>query len=239
MGLSNTITPVQGGGHKISIVGGKWTLRVAEGTPGAESRKLTKGKNAGQQVYELKYSAIEGFIQSGRLTENEFIGLEAEVSLADGRDNYDISLPAESRYLKEFIKRLPNINPAETVRMELVLNPKRKTRTGGDCFNLHVLQNGRMVDDFYTDWKRGADGKPVATLKHGMPEAVKTRTGWDFKAQDEFLFDKFEEFFAVLNPEFPSEPDEDDGRVPFEVTAQDDGLRPESEVQKEEDNLPF
>ena len=197
--LSDKTTNVSSGSTKLTIVGGKWTLRVPEGTPGAIGRELTKGKNEGQTVYEMKYQSLSGCIVSGELVESE-VGLNAEIGIADfkANDSYTISLPAESRYLKELIKRPPNIDAKEEVSLELVEHPKKKTKVGGPVYNLHVVQGGKLVADHFTEWKTGEDNKQFPVLLHGMPDAVHTRTGWDFKAQDEFLFNVFDDHFKTF-----------------------------------------
>ena len=206
MGLGNTTTENEFFGTNLSIVGGKFTLRVEEGTDGAESRLLTKGKNEGKEVWELKYKTLEGKVISGILEENDMIGLQAIVMIIDDEgENYEIKIPAESRYLKEMIKRLPNVDSTSTVKIELVQHKTKRTKTGGPVFNLHVVQNGRVLSDHFTKWN---NQKPTAI--NGMPEAVEGRAGWDFKAQDEFLFEQFDKFFANVNeqpaPEASSSP---------------------------------
>ena len=197
MGLKNTTTPSSMTGTKLSIVGGKFTLRVQEGTDGAESRILTKGPHAGEAVYELKYPAIEGYIVNGGIIDGEYPGVDIEVE--DGSESFVISFPLESRYLFELIKRLPNVNITEKVSIELQ-ELSKKSRTGNPLYRLNVIQGGRQLQDFYTEWKKDETGKNVATLLHGMPDAEQTRKGWDFTKQEDFLLGKLEEFFGNSEP---------------------------------------
>jgi len=238
MALTNNIT-MTAAGTSLSVVHGKWTMRVAEGTPGAAPRQLTKGKNEGQTVWEIGYSSVSGHIVHGALVESDLVGLTAELTLKDHKNNeeYKISLSADNRMLKDLIKRLPNIDSTKEVKLEIVKHPTKKTKTGGDVFNLHIIQDGRMIPDFYTKWSK-VNGENKVERLHGLPDGVKTRTGWDFRAQDEFLLEKFEEFFAAIEPvDDPNWMPEDDDRVPLEVEAQSEGLVPEDQVDS--DNIQF
>lgn len=195
MGLHNNITPNTGGGSKLTIVGGKFTLRVDEGTPGANPRVLTKGKNEGKTVYEMKYPCLSGYIAGGRIVEGEYPGVDIDIIDYAANDSYTISFPLDSRYLFDFIRRLPNIDTSKEVSLELV-EGKKKTRTGNPTYNLHVVQFGKQLYDYYTEWKSGADGKPFAEHLHGIPAPTKGVKGWDFRDVEEFLLERFNEFFT-------------------------------------------
>ena len=233
---SNNTTPDIG--NSVSIVGGKFTLRVPEGTPNSVPRKLTKGKNEGSIVHELHWSTLENVhIMSGALVKSEHLsGLNAEIVVKNFLTGEEalLSLPSDSRYLKEFIKRIPSIDFNQAVNLELHLG-KKKTRTGGDTYYLKIVQNGKAVPSVYEKWSRDENGKPKVELLLGMPDAVEKRDGWDFSAQNEFLWDKFELHFKQYIPPTVDvseahAPAEDDEEPYYDEREDDEPL---------EDDVPF
>lgn len=197
MGASNKV--FTNNSDSFSVVGGKFTQRVAEGTVGSTARQLTKGKNAGTTVYEIGYPTIEGFIDHGKIVESE-IGCTAEIGLKDQSGVSVVSFQANvkdmSQYLKTLIRCLPNLDPSKPIAMSISQSNKKKTKFGGPVFYLGVYQDDRKVSDFYVEWK-DVGGQKVANHLHGYPESKKLRDGsYDYSEQNEFLLMKFEEYFA-------------------------------------------
>ena len=219
MALSNTTTNISSFGTTLTIVGGKFTMRVEKGTPGAEPRTLTKGKNEGMEVWELKYKSLSGFLVGAEIVKGEYPG--AEIRIADFRanDSYTIQFPLDSRYLYTFIKALPNIDTRKEVSLEIVQG-KKKTKQGNPTYRLHVVQDGKLVKDYYTEWKKDASGKNVCHCINGMPDAEHTVRGWNFQRQEDWLLERFEEFFA----DYKAPTQEDAGTVDI----------PDSEIPAEE-----
>jgi len=195
MGLNDNITPTGVAGTSLTIVGGKFTLRVEEGTEGAVPRNLTKGKNEGMEVWEMKYSALSGHLVGGRITTGEYPGVDIDIIDYKANDSFTVNFPLDSRYLYDLIKRLPNIDTSGEVNIEVV-EGKKKTRQGNPTYNLHVAQGGKVLYDYYTEWKKDASGKPIPALLHGMPEPVNGPKGWSFEAQENWLLERFNGFFA-------------------------------------------
>lgn len=198
MGLSNETTEVITG-TKLNIVGGKFTLRVNEGTEGAESRELTKGKNEGKTVWELKYSTLKANLVGGTIADGEYPGVDINLFDTMNGDSYTINFPLDSRYLYDFIKRLPMVDTSKEIDLQ-IHEGKKKTRTGNPTYNLFVFQDDKPIKDYYVEWKKDAEGKNKATMLHGMPDAEKGIKGWSFEKQEEFLLGKFEEFFNTFTP---------------------------------------
>ena len=228
--LSNETTPTTGNNTSLSIIGGKFSLRVDKDTPGAIPRKLTKGKNEGTEVWEMKYSTLIGHIAGGRITSGEFPGVEIDIVDYKANDRYTINFPLDSRYLYDLIKRLPNVDTSSEVSLEVV-EGKKKTRQGNPTYNLHVVQNGKALYDYYTEWKKDTSGKPVPTLLHGMPEPVHGPKGWSFEAQENWLLERFEELFADYKT-----PDCDIPSLTEDDTPPDDEFYPADE---DEEDAPF
>ena len=224
-----------GASDNLSIVGGKWTMRVEEGTVGAEPRKLTKGKHEGATVWEVSYLNVIGYLESGRLVENEHIGMQAEILLKDGAESYLISLPASvkdmSIYLKTIIEALPNIDAHETVVFCLE-DTGKKTRTGTPKYRLKVRQNNKVVPSYYVDIKDNGAGGYNIIPKNGMPEASLLRDGSkDYSEQNDFLLMKFEEYFA----DFSGRQSGDSGDM-YKENPPDE---PVEEEPADDDPIPF
>ena len=191
--------------NSLSIIGGKFTKRVQEGTIGAISRKITKGKHEGETIYEVGYPTLSGFLASGNLVDNEQIGMQAVIILKDADGEYELSFSAGvkemSQHLKAIIRSLPNIDPSKETFFSIKENPKKKTRTGNPVFNLGVYQDGHRVKDFYTEWHKNEKGENVCTNLNGLPDAEKLRDGtYDYRDQNEFLLMRFEEYFSDFSP---------------------------------------
>ena len=232
MGLNNNTT--SGGlSSKLTIVGGRFVLRGEEGTEGAESRDLTKVKNQGKTVWELKYKSLFGYITSGIITDGEYPGVD--IMVEDGGDSYELNFPLDSRYLFDMIKRLPNMDMSKPVNIEVV-EGKKKTRTGNPTYKLHLVQDGHQIHDYYIEWKKDSQGNNIHELLHGIPDAVEGRKGWSFEAQEDFLLCKFEEFFSDFQaPEVADDSPTD--QVPAAVT---DAGEPAEEAPADfEEPLPF
>lgn len=215
MGLGNeTFTRSS---NSISVVGGKWTKRVEAGTIGAVERKLTKGKHEGESVFEVGYPTISGRLVSGKLVESEMVGMTAEIILNDGNEEFSLSFSASvkemSQHLKNLVRALPNVDTSKEVALNIRQHPTKKTRTGNPVCYLGVYQDKKQVSDFYCEWKTGADGRKYPEMLNGMPEAEKLRDGsYDFRDQNDFLLQKFEDYFADFQGEAPvaaaAEPDQ-------------------------------
>ena len=208
MGLNTHTTNIAGVDSSLSIVGGKFTLRVSEGTDGAVSRKLTKGKNEGMEVWELKYPSISGLFISGAITSGEYPGVD--ITIGDDLESYTINFPLDSRYLYSFIKALPNVDTSREITIE-ILEGKRKTRQGNPTYYLRVVQDGKVVPDYYTEWKKDASGKNIPVMLHGMPEAEDTPRGISFMRQENWLLERLKEFLS--DEPVAAEPEDDS--VPF------------------------
>ena len=170
----------------VSIAGGYLTTRVSEGTAGAVARQLTKGKNEGQTVYELKFKSLTGVISKIEYLTKEF-GSFIEVTVTDGED-YTLQIAWEDFGVRDsFIKRLPNIDPEKEVEFTAW-----KNNEGHTVFL--IKQDGEICKMAFT-----------RDNPNGMPEATKNKLGkWDFSKAEEFLFgvleqekDKFDGKFVV------------------------------------------
>jgi len=208
-------------GKFISVVAGKWTIRVPEGTEGSVSRV---NKN-NQTVNELHYSMLTGSIVDMKYKDTPF-GRVAEIEMVDGRDSYLVSFTTTDQHLMTLAKILPNVERSEPVELLLMLDKEKSGKKGKDCFALLVKQNGEWVKHFY---KRGVEG---------FPEAVERRDGsLNYSDQEDFLLGVVEEFF--LQPFVaPFVEAVEDDRVPDGVTDAGESLVP-ADDSNDSDEIPF
>ena len=190
MGRSQQTTPDMG--DSMTIVHGKWTERVPEGTDGAQPRVLTKGKNQGSTVYELGWPTLENLsLVKGEIVQPEgFTSKQVEMLCKDYKtgEMFNLSLPADSKYLKQFIMCIPMLNTDLPFNLELH-QAKGMTPSGDPKFNLRVVQAGRSVPQtHFMEWKKDAQGKNIVIYHNGCPAPEQKQSGkWDFDDQDYFL----------------------------------------------------
>jgi len=237
MAKTDNTTPSMG--NSMSIVGGKWTERVQEGTEGATSRVLTKGKNEGSAVWEIGYSNLADVkLVSAALETSEHIkGLQLNIVVQDvfTAEQYPLTMSATSKYAKAFISVLPNLNQELPFNLELHL-ARGKTATGADKYNLRVYQNGKALESAYIKWSKDANGENNHTMLLGCPDATQKRDGsWDFDAQNEFLWDALETFLKEDFVPFSGKP--------IAQPIQEDDDRPdlgdEHGEEEDGDDIPF
>lgn len=197
MGLSNGNSS---NGKFVTIVNGKWTLRVPEGTDGASPRVLEKGPNTGTTVWEKYYDHIDGALVSAHIKHGQF-GADLCLNISDDAE-YTVQIPVDSQYFSVFGKVAPNLDPTASIFLGLGYD-KEKGRTF-----MYVKQDGQTVHSAFT--KDNPNGMPPPEQK--MVKGVKK---WDFEDQENFLYSKVEDFIALLGGEAPPAPAEEEDDVPF------------------------
>ena len=194
MSLSNEIPKLESEGRKLSIVKGKFALRVEEGTEGAIPRALTKGENEGNEVFELLYPTLTGFITSGEIRELQY-GLSCEVTITDEGEAYVVQFNSDSQHFTNLAARLPNIDRSIPVSLSLVQHKTKRTKAGNPVIQLLVSQNNRRVNSFYVKWSKDEAGNNIATHLNGLPPVKHGRKGDDYSDCDNFYLDEFEKYF--------------------------------------------
>ena len=190
MGLSNGNSS---NGKFVTIVNGKWTIRVNEGTDGAQPRVLEKGPNAGTTVWEKYYDHIDGSLVSAHIKHGQF-GADLCLNISDDAE-YVVQIPVDSQYFSVFGKVPPNLNPTADIFLGLGYDKERQ-RTF-----MYVKQGGQTVHSAFT--KDNPNGMPPPEQK--MVKGVKK---WDFEDQENFLYQKVEDFIALLGGGSPVEGDD-------------------------------
>lgn len=180
-------------GKIITIVKGSFTQRLRDGEEAPkgtreETRVLEKGQNAGTEVREARADALENnIIESAEFVENMF-GTNFILHMIDeSEERFDLQLPIESQFYKQFVKRIDNLDMSKTVTFVL----GKETKGENSRSFMYLLQDGQSVKMAHT--KDNPNGMPPPEQKE-----VRGKVTWDWSAQEEWLDKKAEEFVTVL-----------------------------------------
>ncbi len=167
MGLAN-----REGGKYITIMGGKFVVRVAEGTQGAVARVNKVGKT----VHEVSYDSFTGKLINIRKRDSAY-GPQFEFDFRDGGDVYTLQLSASSSPATNILKILPNAD----LTKEMKVQPAEKVgEDGKKKSSIFISQDGITLKHKYT--KDNPNGMPQ------MEEiVVKGQKVWDDTKRLEFL----------------------------------------------------
>ena len=171
----------------VTIVKGKFTIRLPEGTdePNAVERTLEKGANAGKVVKELQYTGIEGTIERCYVDESEY-GANFVTELVDDENaRFKLQIPLDSQFFGQYAKRMPNIDTTQPLFLGLGYDRERERNF------LYARQGENKVGMAYT--KENPNGLPEPTKK-----TVKGKEVWDWEEQENFLYEVAMDFAASL-----------------------------------------
>jgi hypothetical protein len=204
----------------LTIVGGKISQRVPEGTDGAVARKLKNGPNEGSEVYELQYGSVTGKITGGSVESGDY-GDQVAIEISDGKESYVLKLPWNSKLRDAFVKRVPNIDVTE--ELEIICFPDKQDKSPV----MLIKQKGGFVKFAYT--KDNPNGLPAPSKKK-----VRGKEEWDWTETESFLWEVassfFEQFEGDSTPEFQDSVDEEDLPSQFESVGASKG---------DDDEIPF
>ena len=207
MGLSNEVDATTRLSQKLTIVGGKFTLRVEEGTEGATPRQLTKGKNEGTTVFELKYPVLEGTVVNAQVSESEYPSME--VTMEDETDSFTVQFPLDSGYMRDLSSYLVNADLSKPIKIQMQ-ESLRKNKQGNPYVNLKVRQDGNELQHHFFEFKKDDEGRTHLVTCNGCPDVVEGRSGRSYDAMNEFLIVNLE----GMGTTSPQE-DTDESEVPF------------------------
>lgn len=77
---------------------------------GAKSRELEKGPNAGKTIWEVHHKSFTGMLSKLPTLEKADFGMTLVLYLSDDQDEYKLSMPVDSGYAIDFMKRYPNMD---------------------------------------------------------------------------------------------------------------------------------
>ena len=159
------------GSKYFNIIGGKFTQRVAEGTPDAVNRINKEGKS----VWELQHDSFTGKLVDIK-TQDGAYGKNWLFCFRDKEDTYNLQLGYSNGYSVALLKMLPNID----VTKEFKVSPKSETVDGKIQTSLFINQDGKPIKHAYTK------AEP-----NGLPQweqiTVKGQQVWDSTKQLVFL----------------------------------------------------
>ena len=161
-------------GKYITILGGKFCVRVPEGTP----KSVTRVNKQGKTVHEVFYDSFTGKLV-GIKTQDSAYGKNWIFSFQDGGEIYNLQLSYSNSFATAFLKMLPNID----LTKEMKVQPAVKIGDDGkNKSSLFVNQNGVSVKHAYT--KEAPNGLPQMEQI-----TVKGQPVWDDTKRIEFLHD--------------------------------------------------
>lgn len=161
----------QENGKFISIVGGRFCIRVQEGSEGAISRVNKLGKT----VWEKYYDNFTGKLVGIKTTDGTY-GKQWVFSFQDAGEVYNLQLGYSNSFAKNIIKMLPNADLSK----EMKVQPQTKEIDGVKKSSVFINQDGKSLKHFYT--KDNPNGLPPMTQV-----MVKGTMVWDDTDQMVFL----------------------------------------------------
>jgi len=159
------------GGKYITILQGKFCIRVADGTPGAVARvnKLNK------TVYEVYHDAFTAKLINIRTKDSPY-GKNWEFDFMDGDESYTLQLSYSNSFAKNILKMLPNVD----LTKEMKIQPSQKKEGDKVKSSLFISQDGKTLKHAYTK-----------DVPNGLPPmeqvTIKGQVMWDDTKQLEFL----------------------------------------------------
>ncbi len=159
-------------GNFITILGGRFCIRVPENTPDAVARVNKLGKT----VHEKYYDSFTGKL-IGIKTQDGTYGKSWIFSFKDKEDVYHLQLSYSNSFATAFLKMLPNVNLAE----EMKVSPSVKEVDGKNKSSLFINQKGVAIKHAFTK-----------DNPNGMPDmeqvTVKGQLVWDDTKRTDFLY---------------------------------------------------
>jgi len=128
-------------GKFITILGGKFCIRVPQGTEGAVERVNKLGKT----VYEKFYEKFTGRLVSIKVTDGTY-GKSWNFGFKDSEEVYTLQLSYSNSFATAFLKMLPNID----LDKEMTVSPSVKEVDGKNKSSLFVNQDGQPIKHAYT-----------------------------------------------------------------------------------------
>lgn len=159
------------GGKYFTILGGKFCIRVQEGTPGAVARTNKIGK----LVHEIFKDSFEGKLVNIRIRDGAY-GKSWEFDFQDEGEIYTLQLSFSNSYATNLLKILPNVDLTQPMKVQ----PSQKIEDGKTKSSLFVSQNGITLKHAYTK----ADPKGMPQMEQITVKGVQV---WDDTKRLAFL----------------------------------------------------
>lgn len=192
--------PLKKKANYYTIKDSSFRLPTDKEDPEAVRREYTNPKTKEEGVaYERAYKALYGTITDVSFNENTLKDgtILRSINITIGEDDMGvlqiISIPVDSRYTTDFLKRLPSIDLTKEVRLMPYDFEKDGPRQVGISIAHKNVENDEFtvkVDNNFFTKVEEKEGKKVYTNLYGFPEATEEDTSdWPFyfKKVNKFL----------------------------------------------------
>jgi len=205
-------------GNFITILGGRFCIRVSQDTQGA----VTRINKVGKTVHEIFHDSFTGKLVGIKTQDGEY-GKSWIFSFKDGGEVYHLQLSYSNSFATALLKMLPNVD----LTKEMKVSPSTREVDGKNKSSLFINQDGQALKHAYTrDNPNGLPGLEQVTVKGQLV--------WDDTKQLEFLHNMvattiIPKLEGVEVPQAPvtstqngSEKDYDNfGKTPEEINPED------------------
>lgn len=179
----------EGGGRKtyVKVSDGRISVRCDESHPKAV--KCTN-KDGTRTWYELRYPSITGFIRNVWRRDTDW-GQDLCIDLFDGKEEFELQLPFDSKYANGFFMCMPNI----PLDKQITFTPwmKEVTQDGRQVKKTNLYLSTGPTDEDKIEWYWTKD-EPK-----GLPQMVKVmlkgKEQWDNTERMAFLYQHLQETF--------------------------------------------
>ena len=199
----------------LNISFGKLRQKATESTPGAISRV----NKLNETVWEKVYGWITGKITGIYYKEHAEYGNSYEVTINDGQESYNVSLNEDSKYCRDFLSKLPNID----LNRDVTLSPYDFKPQGEDrnIKGLSIKQDEIKLENYFIK----KDENNGLSFLHGYPE----RDGELSKSQWKIYSIKVQEFLneytkANIIPTLSEQNLSNVSNEPIDDSSEDDDL---------------
>ena len=158
-------------GRYITILEGKFCIRVPQGTEGSTARV----NKLGNTVHEKYYDSFTGKLV-GIKTQDSSYGKNWMFEFQDGGEVYNLQLSYSNSFAKNILKILPNVD----LNKEMKVQPAQKVEDGKKKSSLFISQDGVTLKHAYT--RENPNGLPPMTQV-----TVKGVQQWDDTDQVDWL----------------------------------------------------
>jgi hypothetical protein len=205
----------------LSVLGGKITKRVPEGTQDA----IARTNKMGVIVHEMHYDFVEGILIDVAYYTHDQYGAQWIFTLQDGAELYRLQASESARALTSLLLALPNCD----LKKPIAIHPYDFTDAAGkNRAGVSLRQGGKKIEWYFTR----EEPKGLPELKPIVTDDGKE--AFDNSERMQFLRKYVEERIAPqlpgIAPVVPPEDGEDEEAAPGSATA------PEA---PDPDDLPF
>lgn len=150
-----------------------------------KSRKKTKGKNEGQEVFYFVLDYVEGIITNIKIDATDWGTELLKVEITDVDEKFVINLrDVFGRVAKDFIRRIDNMDPRMEVKFRVWHMNENETDNGKSYSGVSLYQEDKKIE--------------YALGYEDLPKPEKKKKGrtveWDYTEQEQFLYETLEAF---------------------------------------------